>query len=235
MLLRMKILIIEDDRDIADLIAHHLTTEKIPHEIVHNGAAGLAKARRILPDLILLDLMLPDMGGLEICRALKGDAKTAHIPIILVTAKGEEIDRVVGFEMGADDYMTKPFSPRELLLRVKAVLKRTLQKNSQEKSSEEGKQFGKLWIDPVRYEVKVDKKEIKLTPLEFKLLKFFFENPGRVLTRDKLLDQVWGYDAALTTRTVDTHIKRLRERLGSAGDYIETVRGVGYRLRERVL
>lgn len=227
----MKILLIEDDRDIAELVDYNLRQEKISTDVSSSGAEGLVKARRNQPDLIILDLMLPDMGGLEICKTLKSDPKTKPIPILMLTAKGEEIDRIVGFEVGADDYITKPFSPRELVLRVKAILRRIKERELMSKT--EPLSFGILKIDPARFQAKVGNEEVRLTAIEFKLLKYLMSNKGRVSTRDMLLDQVWGYEAALTTRTVDTHIKRLREKLGKAGDYIETIRGIGYRFREK--
>jgi two-component system phosphate regulon response regulator PhoB len=227
----MKVLIIEDDKDIAELVEYNLRQEKISAEVSRNGAEGLAKARRLHPDLVLLDLMLPDMGGIEICKSLKSDPKTKGIPVLMLTAKGEEVDRIVGFEVGADDYLTKPFSPRELILRVKAILRRLKDREWREAAAPQS--FGLLQIDPAKFQVRVGKEEIRLTALEFKLLQYLLSNRGRVATRDILLDHVWGYDAALTTRTVDTHIKRLREKLKKAGDYIETIRGIGYRLKER--
>jgi two-component system, OmpR family, phosphate regulon response regulator PhoB len=227
----MKILVIEDDKDIAELMSYNFRQEKISSEICFSGASGLAKARKTLPDLIILDLMLPDLGGLEICKALKADPKTQGIPVLMLTAKGEEVDRIVGFEVGADDYLTKPFSPRELTLRVKAILRRLKDREWSEARSMQS--FGLLHLDPSKFQVKVDKEEVRLTALEFKLLQYLLSSKGRVATRDMLLDQVWGYDAALTTRTVDTHIKRLREKLGRAGDYIETIRGIGYRFKEK--
>ncbi len=227
----MKVLIIEDDKDIAELVAYNLQMEKIPSESCATGADGLAKARRNPPNLVILDLMLPDIGGLEVCKALKGDPKTAKIPVLILTAKGEEVDRIVGFEVGADDYLAKPFSPRELVLRVKAILRRIREKEAISKA--ESLSFGLLKVDPAKFQTKVGDKEVRLTAIEFKLLKYLMTNKGRVATRDMLLDQVWGYEAALTTRTVDTHIKRLREKLGKAGDYIETIRGIGYRFKEK--
>lgn len=226
----MKILLIEDDKDIAELVSYNLSQEKMGCEVCRGGSEGLSKARRILPDLIILDLMLPDIGGLEICRILKSEAKTKAIPILMLTAKGEEVDRIVGFEVGADDYLTKPFSPRELVLRVKAILKRSRETGTEAKKAPLS--FGILYLDPEKFQVKVGKEEKRLTAIEFKLLQHLLTGKGRVSTRDYLLDAVWGYEAALTTRTVDTHIKRLREKLGKAGDYIETIRGVGYRFRE---
>ncbi len=227
----MKVLIIEDDRDIAELVEYNLRQEKLTCEFSSSGADGLNRARRSLPQLIILDLMLPDMGGLEVCKSLKSDAKTKGIPILMLTAKGEEIDRIVGFEVGADDYLTKPFSPRELVLRVKAILRRLKDKEWSEPA--ETQSFGILTIDPARFQVMVGSHEVKLTAIEFKLTQYLLSNKGRVATRDVLLDRVWGYDAALTTRTVDTHIKRLREKLEKAGDYIETIRGIGYRFKEK--
>ncbi|MCA9561094.1 MAG: response regulator transcription factor, partial [Myxococcales bacterium] len=182
-----------------------------------------------IPDLVLLDLMLPDMSGTEVCRKLRADERTKDVPVMMVTAKGEEIDRVVGFEVGADDYVVKPFSLRELLLRVRAVLRRA--RTGEE--SEDEITFGRLRIDTPGHHVWVDEEEVKLTALEFRLLTTFHARRGRVQTREMLLSDVWGYQAEVTTRTVDTHVKRLREKLGEAGQYIETVRGVGYRFRAR--
>jgi len=225
-----KVLVIEDELDIQQLLAHHFKQAGYRVEAQANGTEGLKRAREGNFDLIVLDIMLPGIDGLEICRILKGDAKTKAIPVIILTAKGEEVDRIVGFELGADDYLTKPFSPRELLLRAKAVLRRT-----RAPSAEEEKQlsFGDLIIDLPRHKVYVGKKEIELTAIEFKLLKYLLETRGRVQSRDTLLDKVWGYDAFVTTRTVDTHVKRLREKLGKLESYIETVRGVGYRFAEK--
>lgn len=228
----MKILIIEDDNDISELVDYNLRQEKFSTEVSKSGADGLNKARRVQPDLVILDLMLPDMQGLEVCRSLKTDAKTKNIPVLILTAKGEEVDRIVGFEVGADDYLSKPFSPRELVLRVKAILRRIKEREFIENAQPQA--FGNLNVDPARFQVKVGKEEVRLTAIEFKLLQYLLSNRGRVATRDLLLDRVWGYDAALTTRTVDTHIKRLREKLGRAGDYIETIRGIGYRFKEKV-
>jgi two-component system phosphate regulon response regulator PhoB len=226
----MKILIIEDDRDIAELVEYNLKEERFQVEVCANGQKGLAKAQKNPPDLIVLDLMLPDLGGIEICKALKQDSKLRSIPVLMLTAKGEEVDRIVGFEVGAEDYITKPFSPRELVLRVKAVLKRTQSKDAM--PGHRPATFGKLHIDPDKFEVKVGDQPVKLTALEFKLLNYLLEVKGRVATRDTLLDRVWGYDSDLNTRTVDTHIKRLREKLGEVGNYIETIRGLGYRFKE---
>lgn len=227
----MKILIIEDDRDISELVEYNLKQEKFSTKVCTSGSVGLSEARRMMPDLIILDLMLPDMGGLDVCKSLKLDTKTRPIPVLMLTAKSEEIDRIIGFEVGAEDYLTKPFSPRELILRIKAILRRT--KEVSGSKDKDPFSFGLLQVDPEKFEVKVGKHEVHLTALEFKLLQYLFLNKGRVATRDMLLDRVWGYEAALTTRTVDTHIKRLREKLEAAGNYIETIRGVGYRFKEK--
>src|ERR671919_2512079 len=222
-----KILIIEDESDVADLLALSLRKAGFKTSAVGDGATGLQNARDNRPDFIILDLMLPKMSGLELCRILKGDAATSHIPILMLTAKAEEIDRIVGLEFGADDYVTKPFSPREVVLRIKAVLRRAAVK-------EEGEHLavGPITIDAARHEVSVNGKRVNLTSLEFKLLRTLMQRRGRVQARDRLLNDVWGYESVIDTRTVDTHVRRLRKKLGKAADVIESVRGFGYRLRE---
>ena len=227
----LKVLIIEDDADIQQLLSFHFQQGGFRVETSGNGAEGLKKARERKPDLIVLDLMLPGMDGFEVCRALKGENETRAIPVIMLTAKGEEIDKVVGFELGADDYLTKPFSPRELLLRAKAVLRRTQKSDGGEEVQQI--RFGELLLDLSRHKVWLSGTEVELTAIEFKLLRYLLETKGRVQTRDTLLDKVWGYDAFVTTRTVDTHVKRLREKLGKFENYIETVRGIGYRFTEK--
>jgi two-component system phosphate regulon response regulator PhoB len=193
-----------------------------------DGASGLEKAKKERPGLIILDLMLPEMDGKDVCRALKSDPLTRPIPILMLTAKAEEMDRVIGFELGADDYVTKPFSPRELVLRVKAILRRKEVPREEEKIIH----IGDLLIDTDRHRVSVNDKPIRLTSTEFKLLLELVSKRGRVQTRDHLLDKVWGYTYEGYARTVDTHIRRLREKLGPLGDHIETLRGVGYRFQE---
>jgi two-component system phosphate regulon response regulator PhoB len=222
------ILIIEDEKDISDLIAYHLKQAGFSIIASLDGPSGLEQARKTRPSLIILDLMLPGMDGKDICRALKSNPLTSSIPVLMLTAKAEEVDRVIGLELGADDYVTKPFSPRELILRVKAILRR---KSS---DAEGGKviQIGRLLIDIDRHHVSVDKKPIQLTSTEFKLLVELASKRGRIHTREQLLDKVWGYTYEGYARTVDTHIRRLREKLGVLGDSIETVRGVGYRFQE---
>lgn len=223
-----KILVVEDERDLADLLAFNLEKEGFRVFCAGTGPDGLIMAREELPDLILLDLMLPGMMGTEVCTSLRREAKTAAIPVLMLTARGEEIDRVVGFEVGADDYIVKPFSMRELMLRVKAILRRS----SREPETAAMVQVGPLAIDLERHEVLVEGCAVELTSTEFKLLHYLAERVGRVLGRELLLQQVWGYNYVGDTRTVDTHVTRLRGKLGVAGDMIKTVRGFGYKLEE---
>lgn len=225
------ILIIEDDPDIAELISYQLKQAKYMTEIASDGEKGLKAIERGLPAMIILDLMLPGRDGIEICQLLKKGPKTKQIPILMVTAKGEEADRITGFEVGADDYLPKPFSPRELVLRVQAIFKRMKAGNEPPKLGDPLR-FGELHVDPTRHEVSFRDALIPLTLLEFRLLYYLMERKGKVADRDTLLNQVWGYDPALTTRTVDTHVKRLRQKLGDAGGPLETIRGLGYRWRE---
>jgi two-component system phosphate regulon response regulator PhoB len=223
-----KVLLIEDERDLQEVLRYNL--EKAGHTVTvaGTGGEGLRIAREQVPELVLLDLMLPDLPGTDVCRQLKVDPSTREVPIVMLTAKGEEIDRVVGFEIGADDYVVKPFSMRELLLRVQARLR------SPAAPVEAGRlvEFGRLRVDRAAHRIWVDEQEVELTALEFRLLVTLLDRRNRVQTRATLLDEVWGMQAEVTTRTVDTHVKRLREKLGAAGDYIETVRGVGYRFAE---
>jgi len=221
-----RILVIEDEQDLGTLLEYNLRADGHEAEVVRSGAAGVSKAKSWKPDLILLDLMLPDIAGGEVARLLR-EGEPRRIPIIMVTARGEESDRVKGLELGADDYVVKPFSVKELLLRVKAVLRRQA---DEPKGEVKKLAKGAIQLDVERHEVRVSDKAVVLTALEFRLLRTFLERPGRVQTRETLLSDVWGIDADITTRTVDTHIKRLREKLGPAGDVIETIRGVGYKL-----
>ena len=223
------ILVIEDEVDLATTLEYNLKAEGFQTRVAHNGRQGIAAATTDpLPDVIVLDLMLPDLSGTEICRRLRDGERTRDIPVIMCTAKGEEIDRVVGFEVGADDYVVKPFSVRELILRIRAQLRR---RNHHAEGEPSLLKFGRLEIDRDAHRAWVDKSEVALTALEFRLLHQFLARRGRVQTRDALLSDVWGIDADVTTRTVDTHVKRLREKLGDAGAYIETLRGVGYRFK----
>lgn len=223
------ILIIEDEKDLAELVSFNLEKEGYRTLTAFDGAEGIETARRELPDLILLDLMLPGIMGMEVCKTLKKSEKTAHIPVIMLTARGEEIDRVVGFEVGADDYVVKPFSTRELLLRIKAVLRRSLPDSTESRIIK----IAGVTIDPDRHMVVCEDEEIILTSTEFKLLLNLAERLGRVQSRDLLLKNVWGYNYVGDTRTVDTHITRLRTKLGQAGDLIKTVRGFGYKMEEQ--
>ena len=223
-----KILIIEDEQDVIDLLTLNLRKAGFSLSTATDGATGLRKARAESPALIILDLMLPKMPGLEICKVLKTDINTRQIPIIMLTAKAEEIDRIVGLEFGADDYVTKPFSPRELVLRVNAILRRGKAEVAEEKKLS----IGAITIDPARHQVTVSEKPVRLTSVEFKLLSMLMRRQGRVQARDRLLNEVWGYESAIDTRTVDTHVRRLRKKLGKASAVIETVRGFGYRIRE---
>ena len=221
-----KILIIEDEPDIRKTLEYNISREG--YKVV--CASSLSKGKEQINSsdfsLILLDLMLPDGSGLDLCREIKSDKEKSSTPIIILTAKDDEVDKVVGFELGADDYVTKPFSVRELILRIKAVLKRGTEKKE---TLEVQRQFGELTMDIDSHEVFVNNEQIILTALEFRLLRQLVDRRGRVQSRDQLLSDVWGYSAEVTTRTVDTHIKRLREKLGTMGKYVQTIRGVGYK------
>ncbi len=225
-----KVLIIEDEKDLAELLAFNLEKEGYAAQCVNDGKLGLEQASAELPDLILLDLMLPGMLGTEVCKALRKNSRTAQIPIIMITAKGDEIDRVVGFEVGADDYIVKPFSMREVALRIKSVMRRFEHKEQMPKS--DLLSIGEIVIDKQRHTVKSAGSEIELTSTEFKLLLFMAEKRGCVQSREKLLQNVWSYNNAGDTRTVDTHVTRLRGKLGAPGDLIKTVRGFGYKIEE---
>jgi two-component system, OmpR family, phosphate regulon response regulator PhoB len=227
----MLVLVIEDEIDLATTVEYNFKNEGFQVRVAHTGREGLAAATsEPLPDVVVLDLMLPDLSGIEICRRLREQEATRDIPVIMCTAKGEEIDRVVGFEVGADDYVVKPFSVRELVLRVRAMLRRVDARRVDPDSSV--LRFGRLKIDRDAHRAWIDDGEIALTALEFRLLHAFMSRRGRVQTREALLSDVWGIEADVTTRTVDTHVKRLREKLGDAGMYIETLRGVGYRFKD---
>lgn len=225
-----KILVVEDDPDIVNLLRYHLEEAEFKVSVAEDGEAGLKKARAEKPDLVILDLMLPKMSGLDLCRILKSEKETRGVPILMLTAKAEEMDRVVGLELGAEDYVTKPFSPREVLLRVKAILKRMEGADEEKEEIREGV----LTIDIPRREVKIKNKEVTLTKTEFNLLLALVQGKGRVQTRDGLLSHVWGYEASVDTRTIDTHMRRLRGKMGPLGRRFETIRGVGYRYLEEV-
>jgi phosphate regulon transcriptional regulator PhoB len=222
-----RVLIVEDEPDIRDLLAFHLEREGYDVTRARTGADALRQVRARPPDLILLDLMLPELGGLDVCRRLRQDPRTASVPIVMLTARGEEVDRILGLELGADDYIVKPFSPKEVVARVRAVLRRAGARDGAAPVVS-----GRLVIDPDRHTVQVDAAAIELTPKEFDLLRALAEARGRVLSREFLLDRVWGYASAgeIESRTVDVHVRRLRVKLGDEGQRITTVKGVGYRL-----
>jgi DNA-binding response OmpR family regulator len=224
----MDILVAEDDRDIADLIAHYLHKAGWTTYVTGSGDEALALARRQPIDLVILDIMLPGLSGLEVCRALRADKSTAAVPIIIVTARSEETDRIVGLEIGADDYLSKPFSPNELVARIRALMRRT-QRSEPEVAV---LQFGPLTMDLVRHTVSDAGRDVKLTAKEFMLLQYLLQHRGRVLSRDVLLGDVWGYRYTGGTRTVDVHVRRLREKLPVLIDALVTVKQFGYKLEE---
>ncbi len=228
------VLVVEDEEDLIAALEFNLKREGHTTRVATTGEVALrAATEEPIPDVILLDLMLPDVSGTEICRRLKAEPRTRHVPIIMLTAKGEEIDRVIGLEVGADDYVVKPFSVRELMLRVRAILRRAQSSETPNAVVGGERRFADLRVDPEAHRAWVGAFEITLTALEFKLLTTLLDRKGRVQSREQLLEEVWQMPSELTTRTVDTHVKRLRQKLGHAGDYIETVRGVGYRFLDR--
>ena len=220
-----KVFIVEDEPDLRDTLTYNFENEGFTVKSFSNGESFLESLAKNKPNLVILDLMLPGISGLDVCRELRSDDNFNDIAVVMLTAKSEEIDRIVGFELGADDYVTKPFSVRELILRVKVLLKKRVESSANEQILA----FGPIKMNLDAHDVEVDGKNIILTALEFKLLKHLLKRKGRVQTRDQLLGDVWGYSSEVTTRTVDTHIKRLREKLGKPGDLIQTIRGVGYR------
>ncbi len=224
--MRPKILVVEDEPEAVELVEFNLKQAGFTVISAADGAAALKKARAESPALIILDLMLPEMDGLDVCKSLRRDAATARIPIIMLTARAAELDRVLGLELGADDYITKPFSTRELILRVKKILNRT---DSGQSSISDKLKIGDLVIDKPRHLVTWRGKTIDLTATEFKLLELLAERRGRVQSREQLLRDVWEYNTLIDTRTVDTHMRRLREKLGAGAKYLDTVRGIGYR------
>jgi DNA-binding response OmpR family regulator len=223
-----RILVAEDDPDIANLLMHYLQRAGFEADMVSSGRDVVPRVRKAPPDLLLLDLMLPEVDGLQVCRAVRGDPQTASIPIIMVTAKGEESDRIVGLELGADDYITKPFSPNEVIARIKALLRR-----AQRTGPADGRlTYGPLSVDVDRHLVRIDGREVKLTAKEFLLLQYLMQHRGRVLSRDLLLSDVWGYSYTGGTRTVDVHVRRLREKVPFLTEAIVTVKQFGYKLIE---
>lgn len=227
--MNQKILVADDEEDVLTLVSMNLKSAGFTVIQAVDGREAISKARTQLPTLMVLDIMLPEMTGLEVCKVLKGDPLTSKIPVIMLTAKAEEVDRIVGLELGADDYITKPFSPRELVLRVKSVLRRGTAPVDEKNDLIN---LGNISVDRARHQVRIKGDLVELTATEFKLLILLIERRGRVQHRDKLLNDVWGYESIIDTRTVDTHVRRLREKLGTAADCIETVRGFGYRIAE---
>ncbi len=221
------VLLVDDERDLLSLLDFNLRAEGFETVLASTGEEAISALRRRVPDLVVLDLMLPGISGTEVCRVVKGDPRTRHVPVVMLTAKGDEVDRVVGFELGADDYVTKPFSVRELVLRLRAVLRRAA---GARPAGGPQQTVGPIRVDVDQHRAFVDGVEVQLTPLEFRLLTTFMSRAGRVQSRERLLADVWEMSSELETRTVDTHVKRLREKLGSGRDLLETVRGFGYRL-----
>lgn len=224
-----RITLVEDDSDIAEVLRYNLVKEGFQVDVFGRGDSALAGIRNLPPDLVILDLMLPGLDGLEICRLLKRETRTAAIPLVMLTAKGEETDRIVGLELGADDYIPKPFSTREVVLRIKAVLRRHRGGNAGDAG--EMLAAGRLRLFPSDHRLEVDGREVPLTATEFRLLHFLMSRVGRVQNRGQLLTEVWSYTEGVDSRTVDTHVRRLRRKLGPEADRIETVVGVGYRFR----
>src|SRR4030067_3500062 len=225
-----KILIIEDEKDIAELIRHYLEKDKFETLLALDGEKGLELIRRQNPDVVILDLMLPKIDGIEVCKRIRSDSKVSGVPVIMLTAKGDESDRIIGLELGADDYVTKPFSPKELVARIKALLRRVERTREKQKVCK----FKNLTLSLESHEVLVGENQVKLTSKEFWLFDSLIRNKERVLTRDKLLNDIWGYDYYGTTRTVDVHIRRLREKLPCISDHIVTVKQLGYKFKENL-
>jgi two-component system phosphate regulon response regulator PhoB len=228
---RQRVLVVEDEEDIRDLLYYNLSREGFRVSIAEDGVQAFEKIQQDPPDLVLLDLMLPGLDGLELTRRLRRDPRTAHLPVVMLTAKKEEVDRIVGLELGADDYVTKPFNLRELVLRMRAVLRR-YEEHAARRASEVLTADGFLTLDIPRRQVRVDDEPVQLTVIEFDLLVHLLRERGRVQTRERLLREVWGYDYAGYDRTIDTHVARLRKKLRGRGEWIETAWGVGYRFRE---
>jgi two-component system alkaline phosphatase synthesis response regulator PhoP len=222
------IYIVEDERDIADLVEHYLKKDGFRSESISDGQRALERIRRQPPDLLVLDLMLPGMDGLELCRTLRSEPATKRLPIIMLTAKAEETDKIVGLEMGADDYLTKPFSPKELMARIRAVFRR----NQPPEEAKAVLNYGKITLDGERHLVSVSKKEVELTAKEFGLLEYLLKRPGRVLSREQILNAVWGQDYYGGNRTVDVHIRHLRKKIPLLDSAILTVKSFGYKIKE---
>ena len=221
------VFLVEDDRDITQLLSHHLQAAGFAIRTFLRAESVISDAEQSKPSLFILDIMVPGGDGLDLCKRIRQTPGLAMVPIIFLTARAAEADRVLGLELGGDDYISKPFSPREVVLRIKAILRRGAAEQTEEPMT-----AGSITIDPARHKVSVGKNDVDLTSIEFRLLRMLMQRRGRVQERDRLLNEVWGYESVIDTRTVDTHIRRLREKLGKAGGQIETVRGFGYRFRE---
>jgi two-component system phosphate regulon response regulator PhoB len=225
-----KILVVDDESDVSALVAYHLKAKGYQVEVVNDPNRSLSTARTFLPDLVILDVMMPELNGIQICRLLRADPQLLKVPVIFLTAKAEENDRIQGLETGADDYICKPFSTKELVLRVQTILRRL---SESAPAVLKRLEVGAIVVDTERHAVELHGQPLVLTATEFNLLKLLVERRGRVQTREHLLLNVWNYETEIETRTVDTHVRRLREKLGTEADWIETVRGVGYRIAER--
>lgn len=226
--MRKNILVVEDEKDIIEVLRYYLEKDNYRVHVAQDGFTALELASKIIPNLILLDLMLPKLDGVEVCKRLKADERLREIPVIMVTAKAEEIDKLKGFDIGADDYVTKPFSAKELIARVKAHLRRR-----EGMLPEKSFQYGNLSVDTVKHEVRYNGGEVELTAKEFELLLYMLENKGRILTRDMILNHVWGYDYFGSTRTVDVHVTRLRQKLPLLSSAVSTIKSFGYKLKEQ--
>ncbi len=229
-MMKERILVVEDDPHISKLIRYNIEKAGFDNQAVITGEEALLKLEESKFDLVILDVMLPKMDGFEVCRRIRQHNRLSQLPVLMLTARGEETDKIVGFELGADDYLVKPFSPRELILRIKSILRRKQQKSE---TLEGIFEFDQLKLDTIKHKVFVGTKDIILTAMEFKLLKTLMHRRGRMQSRNQLLSDVWDMDSDVTTRTIDTHIKRLRQKLGKMGKLIETVRGYGYRFSDQ--
>lgn len=229
---KKKILVVDDEPDVTDLVAYHLKAKGFHVETLNDATASIAKARGYQPDLVILDIMMPHLSGIQVCRILRADPKLARVPIMFLTAKAEAPDRIEGLESGADDYLSKPFSPKELVLRVESILRRAA---TPPEPVSARLRVGDIQLDSDTHRVTVKGQLLELTATEFKLLRLMMERQGRVQTREHLLLNVWNYSTEIETRTVDTHVRRLREKLGDEAGWIETIRGVGYRIAEKKL
>jgi len=229
---KKKILVVEDDRDISELITYNLEREGYEIACLYDGSQVVDFVHKRKPEMIILDLMLPEVDGIEICRTLKSDAATKHIPIVMLTAKSEEADVVVGLQMGADDYIPKPFSPKVLVARIKAITRRTADIQQSSVGTENTRSFGDFKIDLLKHKISYKNQEVRLTSIEFDIVEFLSRSPGRVWSREQILDNVWKEGKFIIDRAVDVHVRGLRKKLGVADDYIETVRGVGYRFKD---